>query len=213
MLDKVSLFEGLSSEELGTIERHTVAKRYRKHTIMIERGDEANSLYLIVEGRVKVFRSDETGKEIVLNEQGPGETIGELALIGDTERSASVETLEDSQFLVLTRRSFQECLRGNPNIAFNLIRQLVRRVHELSESVNDLALLDVYQRVVKVLNEAAKEEDGRLITERLTHQHIADRVGSSREMVSKILKDLRIGGYVESEGKRLIIAKKLPPRW
>jgi CRP/FNR family cyclic AMP-dependent transcriptional regulator len=213
MVNQVPLFAGLSPEELETIERHAVTKRYRKNTVIIEKGDEANSLYLILEGRVKVYVADEEGKEIVLNEQGPGDHIGELALLGDTLRTASVITLEDSVFLVLTKRSFRQCLDDHPGIALNLLGYLSHRVGQLTEEVSDLALLDVYGRVAKTLIESATEQDGRLVTSRLTHQEIADRVGSSREMVSKILKDLRTGGYVTVEGKQYVINRKLPTRW
>jgi CRP/FNR family cyclic AMP-dependent transcriptional regulator len=213
MLSKVPLFSGLSPEELETIERHAVTKRYRKNTVIIEKGDEANSLYLVLEGRVKVYVADADGKEIILNEQGPWDHIGELALLGDSQRTASVVTLEDSNFLVLTKRSFQQCLTDHPGIALNLIGHLANRVRQLTEEVTDLALLDVYGRVAKTLTESATEQDGRLVTARLTHQEIADRVGSSREMVSKILKDLRTGGYVTVEGKQYVINRKLPDRW
>jgi CRP/FNR family cyclic AMP-dependent transcriptional regulator len=213
LLEQVSLFAGLAPEERETIERHAVSKHYRKNTVIIEKGDDANSLYLVLRGRVKVYVADADGKEIVLNEQGAGQHLGELALLGDTQRTASVVTLEDSDFLVLTKRSFQQCLAEHPGIAFNLIGDLVRQVCRLTEEVSDLALLDVYGRIAKTLTENAGEQDGRLVTTRLTHQEIADRVGSSREMVSKILKDLRTGGYVSVDGKQFIIHRKLPEHW
>lgn len=213
MLEAVPLLSGLSREELADIERHAATKRYRRNTVIIERGDEANSLYLLVEGRVKVYVADAEAREIVLNEEGPGAHLGELALLGETRRTASVATLEDSTFLVLTKQSFRQCLADHPGIAYNLIRHLVERVDRLTEEVSDLALLDVYGRIAKTLTEAAIEEDGRLITGRLTQQDLADRVGCSREMVSKILKDLRTGGYLSVEGKRFVIERKLPPRW
>ncbi len=213
MLDQVPLFEGLSLDELSVIERHAVRKSYRKNTVIIERGDEANTLFVLLEGRVKTYIADESGKEIVLNELGPGAQLGELALLADIPRTASVMTVDRSVFLVLTKRSFLQCLADHPNIALNLIRLLVQRTQVLTESVSNLALHDVYGRVIKVLNDSAKEEKGELITHSLTHQQIADRVGSSREMVSKILKDLKTGGYLTNTGKRFIVQRKLPAKW
>ena len=213
MLDQVPLFEGLSAEELATIEAHAVRKPYRRNTVIIERGDEANTLFVLLEGRVKAYIADENGKEIVLNEPGPGAQLGELALLADIPRTASVMTVEDSVFLVLTKRSFLQCLSDHPNIAFNLIGLLVRRIQAMTESIGDLALRDVYGRVAKMLSDSASDEEGQLITPPFTHQQIADRVGSSREMVSKILKDLKTGGYLASAGKRFILQKKLPARW
>lgn len=213
MLDQVPLFAGLDAEELATIEQHAVKKRYRKNTVIIERGDEANTLFVLVEGSVKTYVADDSGREIVLNELGPGTQLGELALLADIPRTASVMTVEESVLLVLTKRSFMQCLADHPNIAFNLIRLLVQRTRELTETVSELALSDVYGRVVKLLTEAASSEEGREITRPFTHQQIADRVGSSREMVSKILKDLRVGGYLEADGKRFVLHKRLPAKW
>ena len=130
MLDQVPLFEGLSAEELATIEAHAVRKPYRRNTVIIERGDEANTLFVLLEGRVKAYIADENGKEIVLNEPGPGAQLGELALLADIPRTASVMTVEDSVFLVLTKRSFLQCLSDHPNIALNLIGLLVRRIQD-----------------------------------------------------------------------------------
>ena len=213
MLDKVYLFEGLAPEELATIEQHAVNKRYRKNTVIIERGDDANTLYVLLEGQVKAYVADDSGKEIVLSQQGPGAVLGELALLAEIPRTASVMTLEDSEFVVLSKRSFMQCITDHPHIAFNLIRALAGQVQTLTESVTDFALLDVYGRIVKVLSDSAADENGTMITPKFTHQHIADRVGASREMVSRILKDLKLGGYLSAEGKRYILHRKLPDRW
>ncbi len=213
MLGNIPLFSGLSDEDLRTIERHAVPKSYRKSTVLIEKGDETTSLYVIVSGKVKVFVADDTGKEIVLNTQEAGEHFGELALLGDTRRTASVMTVDDSKFLVITKKAFLQCLSTHPNIALNLIRALVERVRALTDNVSNLALRDVYGRLTTALMENAKEEAGKLITDRLTQQEIASLVGSSREMVSRIFKDLKAGGYISVEGKRITIHKKLPAHW
>jgi len=213
MLRHVYLFAGLPDEELETIERHAVTKRYRKNTVIIEKGDDANALYILLEGRVKAYVANDRGKEIILSEQGPDAVLGELALLAGIPRTASVMTLVDSEFLVLSRRSFEDCLQSAPNIAFNLIKSLAAQVKNLTDSVTDFALLDVYGRIAKVLSESSVDEDGQQITPQLTHQQIADHVGSSREMVSKILKDLKKGGYLSMIGKRYVIHRKLPAHW
>jgi CRP/FNR family cyclic AMP-dependent transcriptional regulator len=213
MLIQVYLFDGLSKQELATIERHTVIKRYRKNTVIIEKDDDANALYILRQGQVKAYVADENGKEIILSQQGPGAILGELALLADIPRTASVMTLENCEFLVLTKRSFLQCVQSHPNIALNLIRALAKQVQSLTESVTDFALLDVYGRIAKILRDSAEEEDGRMITPKFTHQQIADRVGASREMVSKILKDLKLGGYLSSDGKRYVLHRALPAKW
>lgn len=213
MLDQVRLFDGLSGEETAAIEKHAVNRRYRKNTVIIERGDDGNALYILLEGQTRVYVADENGKEVVLRQQGPGAVIGELALLADMPRTASVMTVEDSEFLVLAKPAFEQCLASYPGIAFNLVRALARQVQDLTDSVTDFALMDVYGRIVKLLKESAIEEDGRAITPKLTHQQIAERVGASREMVGKILKDLRLGGYLGTEGKRYILHRSLPVKW
>ncbi len=213
MLAEIPLFDGLAPEELAAIAEHAVKRAYRKNTVIMELGDEANTLYLLLEGRVKTYVADDKGKEIVLNELGPGAQLGELALVGDIPRTASVMTIEDSLFLVLTKRSFLQCLAEQPSIALNLVRLLAHRIKILTESVSDLALGDVYLRLGKFLNEVAVEENGLRMTPPYTHQELAYRVGACREMVSKILGDLRDGGYLTTEGRRLVLLKRLPAKY
>lgn len=213
MLQHVHLFDGLAQDELKAIEKHIAIKRYRKHTVIINQGDEANALYLLLAGRVKVFAANEQGREVIFNEQEEGAVLGELALLAGIPRTASVMTLLDSEFAVLSKQSFANCLREHPEIALNLVRSLALKVHSLTESVTDFALLGVYGRIAKLLEESAEPQNGRLITPKLTHQQIADHVGASREMVSKIIKDLRAGDYLAVEGKRYVLQRNLPSRW
>jgi CRP/FNR family cyclic AMP-dependent transcriptional regulator len=213
MIANVPLFEALEPEDLAEIERLCNTKRYRKNTIVIEKGDESRALYLLVSGRAKVFVADDAGKEIVFSELGPGDHFGELALLGGCPRTASVMTLTDCEMRLLTGGVFRQILAGQPEMAFRIIGQLSRKVAALTERVSDLALLSVYGRVAKVLTEEAVDEDDRQITPALTQQAIADRVGCSREMVSRILTDLKTGGYVSSEGKRFVLHRRLPERW
>ena len=213
MLGNVPLFSGLSDEELKTIEAHSVLKSTRKNTVIIDRGDETSSLYIIVSGKVKVYISDEEGKEIILNVQGIGEHLCELAMLEGTSRTASVMTLEDSKFIVISKQAFRECLARNPGIAFNLIRTLAERVGALTEDVSKLALNDVYSRVAAKLQQQATEQDGMQVIEQLTQQQLADMVGATRQMVSLIFKDLTTGGYIPIDKKRITINKKLPANW
>jgi CRP/FNR family cyclic AMP-dependent transcriptional regulator len=132
MLDKIPLFSGLPEEALTKIEQHGSIKSYKKNTIVINEGDETDSLYVILSGRVKVFLSGEDGREAVLNHQGPGEYFGEMALIDRQPRAASVMTLEPSRFMIISRGDFMDCLAANPEIAMNLIRPLNSRIRMLA---------------------------------------------------------------------------------
>jgi len=214
MFQEVALFAGLPEELLRTVADCAVTKSVKKNTILMSEGDNTDSLYLILSGRLKVFVSDEEGREVTLNLLGPGEYFGELAPLDSGPRSASVMALETSKLAVMSKASLQQCLTGHPAIALQLIRDLVRRIRSLTENVRTLALLDVYGRTARTLLQLAVEQDGKLvITQKLTHQDIANMVGASREMVSRIMKDLRAGGYISVEGKQITINEQLPSGW
>ncbi|GAB3243061.1 Crp/Fnr family transcriptional regulator [Chitinimonas naiadis] len=210
-LKQIPLFYGLSDEELAHIEASATAKTYPKGTIIINEGDPGSSMFLLMQGRLKVFVSDSNGKEYVLAVLGPGEYVGELALLDDEPRTASVETEEQSTFLVILKEDFLSLLHSHPSIQFKLLVSLVRRTRQLTESVKNLALKDVYSRVRLLFEDLAVEKEGHLqVEEPMTQQAIADRVGSSREMVARIMKELVFGGYVRIENRRLIILQKMP---
>jgi CRP/FNR family cyclic AMP-dependent transcriptional regulator len=149
----------------------------------------------------------------VLDIHGPGEFVGEMALDGGP-RSASVITLEPTTCSIVTRDVLREQIAKNPDIAFEILAKVIRRARRATTNVKNLALLDVYGRVSRLLNELATDQDGaRVVAEKLTHQDIAERVGASREMVSRLLKDLTQGGYVAVRDRHIILKKPLPPAW
>ena len=211
-LQQVELFSGLEEAALNLIAQRVVNRSFPANTIVIHEGDEALSLYLIVSGAVKVFLSDDNGKQIVVSSQREGEYFGELALLDDAPRSASVMTTEKSTFMVLNKHDFDRLLQEQPAIALPIMRQLARRIRLLSENVKSLALLDVYGRLARTLLMLAEPgKDGRLaVREKLTQQELANRIGASREMVARILKDLTTGGYISIDKKRITINEKLP---
>jgi len=197
-------------EEIGAI---AATRTYAKNAIIVSEGDETDSLYVLLSGRVKVFLSDAQGKEVTLNQLEPGEYFGEITLDGGL-RSASVMALEDARCAVVKRGELLALVERQPEFALHMVRKLAHRVRALTENVRSLALMDVYGRVARLLLELAEEQDGRLvISEALTHKDIASRVGASREMISRIFSDLNDGGYVRKESGRLVIVRRPPPRW
>ena len=197
-------------EEIGGL---AVTRTYAKNAIIVSEGDETDSLYVLLSGRVKVFLCDAAGKEVTLNQLGPGEYFGEITLDGGP-RSASVVALEATRCAVVKRGELLALVERRPQFALHMVRKLAHRVRALSEDVRSLALMDVYGRVARLLLELAEENEGRLvIREALTHKDIASRVGASREMISRIFSDLSDGGYVRKEGGELVIVRKPPPRW
>lgn len=215
ILDKVEIFEGLTQQEMDALTASSVTRSYPKNTVIINENDHADSLYLIESGRVKVYCSDKNGKEFIMNTLTTGDHFGELALLDDDKRSASVRTMEKSNFCIIYKEDFNQVLAQQPNIAKTLIRNLTRRVRKLTQDVKALALQDVYGRVTNVLTTLAepRDEETSIIPEKLTQQDIADRVGASREMVARILKDLTIGEYISFEGRNIVIKGKLPANY
>ena len=199
---------------LENLSRRGGVRRFPAHAILINEGDETDSIYIVVVGRLKVYASADDGREIVFTELGPGEYLGELALDGDT-RSASVRTLEPTCCCVVPFPELQQFLREQPDFAWHLTHKLMRMVRRLTEQVKSLALQDVYGRVVRLLMELSEPQgEQRVLRQKLTQRDIADRVGSSREMVNRIMKELTAGGYVaHDEARQLVIHKKLPAAW
>jgi len=188
-------------------------RTYPKNTVFITEGDSSDSVFVILSGKVKVFISDTEGHEMILDTQGPGEYVGEMALDGKP-RSASVMTLEPSTFAVVAREPIREAIRKDPDFALDMISKIIDRARLATNSVKDLALLDVYGRVARLLLNMGVEKNGKLvIPDKLTQQEIAERVGASRDMVSRIFRDLTSGGYITVENRYITINKKPPARW
>ncbi|MCH7880632.1 MAG: Crp/Fnr family transcriptional regulator [Proteobacteria bacterium] len=212
-LSSTTLFSGMEPDDIEVVASQTVIKKFPKNTVIVGQGDETDSLYIIVQGKVDVFLHNDKGKEIIINTLGECETFGELAPLGGIPRQASIITTEDSIFGIISRQVFVDTLLAKPSISMRIIDLLISRIQDLTEEVSSLALEDVYNRVVRVLYKHAAEVGEKLITEKLTQQDIASRVGATREMVHRILKELKTGGYISIEGKHITIEKKLPPGW
>ena len=214
MLKEVGGFEGLSDQQISLLTDRAAVRSYSKGAIIVNEGDEGTSLFVILSGSVKTFLSDENGKEVVLSTQGAGEYFGDLALFDDEPRSASVMALEPCKVMIITKAQLREAIREDPDIGLSLLHGLAKRVRILTENVRTMALLDVFGRLVKTLYMLAEEKEGALIVDqRLTQQDLANRIGASREMVSRIMHDLTQGGYLSIKSRRITILKKIPSNW
>jgi len=202
------------SPHLGELAARGLLRRYRKGTILIEEGDRGDALYIIVSGRLRAFSSAANGREITFGIYGAGEYLGEMSLDGGP-RSASVETVEASVCSVVTREILDEFIDERPAFAFELLSKVIRRARAATLSAKNLALNSVYGSLKQLLESAATPAaDGTaVIGERLTHQDIANRLGCSREMVSRVMKDLETGQYLRHREGRLVIIRPLPSRW
>jgi CRP/FNR family cyclic AMP-dependent transcriptional regulator len=206
-------FAPLTGETLRAIAATGVVRKFPRNVILINEGEQGDSLFIVLAGRVKVYASNAAGKEVVIDFHGPGEYVGEMSIDGRA-RSASVVTVEPTTCAVVSRAQFRDFVRTHPDFAYHLIEKLVERVRRATENVKSLALSDVYGRLVRLVTSLAVERDGRLVVpEKLTQQDIAERVGASRDMVSKLLKDLVGGGYFAIDDRTITILRKPPPGW
>jgi CRP/FNR family transcriptional regulator, cyclic AMP receptor protein len=189
-------------------------RSYRKGTLIIEEGSQGDLLYVLLRGKVKAFSMDGREREITYGVYGPGDYFGEMSLDGGP-RSASVIALEATRCVVLTRHSLRQHIAQYPEFAFELLSRVIRRARLATANARSLALLDVYGRLVQTLESLAQPQaDGtRLVGERLTHADLASRVGCSREMVSRLLKDLERGEHIWLQDRQWVLAARLPARW
>ena len=203
----------LKDETLRSIAASGVIRTFPRNTVLINEGDVGDALYVLLSGRVKVYSSNEAGREFIIDFHGPGEYVGEMSLDG-APRSASVMTVEPTTCAVVNRAQFRDFVLAHPDFAMHLIERLIHRVRVTTGNLKSLALSDVYGRLVRLLNALARDVDGKLVVpEKLTQQDIADRVGASRDMIGKLMKDLIAGGYLAVEERTITIVKKLPTGW
>jgi CRP/FNR family cyclic AMP-dependent transcriptional regulator len=206
LLKTVPLFASLPDEQLRALVPAVTRRSAPRGSLIMAAGDPTDSLYIVISGRLKVMMSDSDGKEVILSILGPGEFFGEMGLIDDHPRSASVVAMEPCELLALTRRDFRKCLAENFDMAMAVMRGLVKRLREADRKIGSLALLDVYGRVARLLLDMAEDVDGqKIVTRRLPKQDIAKMVGASREMVSRVMKDLQLGGYIEMRGSTIVL--------
>jgi CRP/FNR family cyclic AMP-dependent transcriptional regulator len=206
-------FAPLTESTLRAIAETGVVRSFPRNAVLINEGDVGDSLFVILAGKVKVYASSAEGREFVLDFHGPGEYVGEMSLDG-APRSASVITVEPTTCAIVNRTQFRDFLLAHPDFAMHLVEKLIHRARVATETVKSLALSDVYGRLVRLLNALAREVDGQMVVpERLTQQEIADRVGASRDMIGKLMKDLVAGGYLAVADRTITIRRRLPTGW
>jgi CRP/FNR family cyclic AMP-dependent transcriptional regulator len=206
LLRNVPLFAGLDEAQLSVLVHLFARTRFGRSETIIAAGDPTDSLYIVISGRLKVLMRDAQGREVILAILGPGEFFGEMGLLDDSPRSASVVTLEACELLSISKADFKRCLAENFDLSLLVMRGLVKRLREADQKIGSLALMDVYGRVARHLLQMAEEVDGeKVVVKKLSKQDIAKMVGASREMVSRVMKDLQLGGYIEVRGRSIVL--------
>jgi CRP/FNR family cyclic AMP-dependent transcriptional regulator len=206
VLRNVALFSGLDDAELEKLSKVSGRKRAERGAFVVRAGENTDSLYILLAGRAKVTNTDEEGREIILAWLGPGEFFGEMGLIDGSPRSANVVAAEPCELLFLSKEAFQRCLQDNFQVTQKLMKTLVLRLREADRKIESLALLDVYGRVARLLLDMSEVVEGRrVVKKKISKQDMAKMIGASREMVSKVMRDLELSGYIRYEDDVLVI--------
>lgn len=210
LLQSIPLFAGLTEAQLDHIAKMAIRRKVPRHSTIVHVGDCIDALYVIVSGGVKVLNRDADGREVILTLLGAGECFGEMGLIDGAPRSADVVTNENCELLVIAKTDFKRALAENVDLCLNIMKSLVLRLREANRKIESLALMDVYGRVARLLLEMSEEVDGlKVVRKKVSKQDIAKMIGASREMVSRVMKDLGLRGLIEETDGGVILREKI----
>ena len=206
MLKSVSLFASFSDQQINTLLAYVQHRSFARNIYVMHAGEETDSLYVMLSGKAKVVRTDDHGREVILGYMGPQDFFGEMGILDDSPRSASVFTLEPCEMLRLSKTGFMSCVREHSEVAMLVIRNLVKRLRAADRKIESLALVDVSGRVARLLLDLAQETGGKLIVQRApAKQEIARMIGASREMVSRVIKELEQRALIRVDRRSIII--------
>ena len=209
-LKKIPLFSSMSDNDLDAINAVAIEKKYpRDHMILLE-NDEGDALFIMIRGKVKVATYSESGKEVIYSILNEGDFFGELSLLDGKPRSASVITVEESEVRIIRRPDFFSLLEHHPGIALSLLEVLAARLRRADERIESLSVHDVTGRIAGILLQFADEngevsDRGILIRRRPTHQELSNMAGTTRETVTRVLKQMERNSYIAMSGKSITI--------
>ena len=204
------MFSGVGAENLEPIAKVAMLRKVPRHATVVMAGERTDYVYLVLSGGLKVLRSDEEGREVILSMLGPGEIFGEMGVLDENPRSATVVAVQPSELIMISKSDFKRVLQENFDVALYIMKNLVQRLRMADRKIESLALMDVYGRVARLLLEMAENVGGELVVKkRISKQDIAKMIGASREMVSRVMKDLQVQGLVEEEGGKLLLRERI----
>ena len=209
LIRRVPLFSMLTNEQAQAISGNIVKRRFRRGEIVIEHGQKTNSLFILLAGRARVIAADARGREVILAVLQAGDYVGEMSLIDNEPHSATVRAEVQTDMLVLGRAEFARCLPENSSLSYAIMRGLVQRLRSADRQIESLALLDVYGRVARALLDMSETiGDLRIIRNKVSRQDLAKTVGASREMVSRVMKDLEEREMIETRGDGSVVVRE-----
>jgi CRP-like cAMP-binding protein len=208
LLAGIGLFQNLNSEEIALLLEFTTSRRLITKETLFQKGDTGNQLYGVLSGRLKAMAPGRDGKELVFAVMGPGDVIGEIAVVDSEPRSATVVALEKSELLCLDRRDLLPFLEDHPRAAIGFATVLARRVRRLSSYAEDAFFLPLASRMARTLlvlagRDERGERTGLLNEVRFAQQDLADMLGTTRESVNKQLRSWEEQGLVELSRGRM----------
>jgi len=213
LIRRVPLFSKLTASQAALVASAVVKRRYKRGETIVEQGKQSNALAIILTGRARVVSSDARGREVILATLHSGDYVGEMSLIDQQPHSASVLAEMQTDVLILGQQEFNNCLPETDSMAYAVLRGLVQRLRVADRKIESLALMDVYGRVAKVLLEFAGESlsqaDGHgMIPGKVSRQDLAKMVGASREMVSRVMKDLEERGFIATQDDGSLLVRQ-----
>ncbi|HRQ58045.1 MAG TPA: cyclic nucleotide-binding domain-containing protein [Azoarcus taiwanensis] len=204
------LFQGLADATLNAVAQSAVMRRFPRGQAVVHAGDRTDYVYFVLTGSLKVVVSDENGREVILSILGQGELFGEMGIFGEHPRSASVVSVMPSDLIMLSKSDFRHLMHDNFEVAWRMMCNLADRLRNADRKIESLALMDVYGRVARLLIEMSEEVNGQsLVVSKITKQDIAKMIGASREMVSRVMKDLSLQGLIEETDHGIILRERL----
>ena len=206
-LRTIPLFAAVSDDDLEAVASLLIERSFPKNKTIVEEGMPGDYMYVVREGRVKVTKLSGDGREKILEMLGAGSFFGELSLLDGAPRSASVKALTDTRILALSRSDFLGLLHRSPDLAMAVIQELTARLRQMDDQASSLSFQRVKERTQGLLVRLAREgaEGGLRATPALTHQQIADMIGTSRETVTRVIKGLKQDGWLRQEGKQYLV--------
>jgi CRP/FNR family transcriptional regulator, cyclic AMP receptor protein len=210
LIRRVPLFSMLTPAQAESVADAVIKRRFKRGELIVEQGKKSNALFILLTGRARVVTSDARGREVILATMQPGDYIGEMSLIDNEPHSASVRCEVQTDVLMLGRVEFARCLPENTSMAYAVMKGLVQRLRHADRKIESLALMDVYGRVARALIDASEpDQEGQfLIRDKVSRQDLAKMVGASREMVSRVMKDLEERGYIETTDNGAVLIRE-----
>src|SRR5690349_13292136 len=210
LIRRVPLFSLLTNEQAQGIADSVVKRRFRRGEIVVEHGKKSNALFILLTGRCRVLTADSRGREVILAVLQSGDYVGEMSLIDNEPHSATVRAEIQTDALILGRLEFARCLPENSSMAYSVLKGLVQRLRHADRQIESLALMDVYGRVARALLEFASDDGtgNTVIRDKVSRQDLAKMVGASREMVSRVMKDLEERGFIETRDDGSVLVKE-----